>query len=77
MRPVLERTLRAGAELGALTIGRVVYKPGELVAVHYRTGPGDAVLTSIAGTDLAARARAPRYAGAAVGSTDAPPHPSR
>jgi ATP-binding cassette, subfamily B, bacterial len=65
MRPVLERTLRAGTELGDVAVGRVVYKPGELVAVHYRTAPGDAVLTSIAGTDLAARARAPRYAAAA------------
>ena len=65
MRPVLERTLRVGTELGDVAVGRVVYKPGELVAVHFRTGPGDAVLTSIAGKDLAARARAPRYAGAA------------
>ena len=43
MRPVLERTLRAGTELGDVAVGRVVYKPGELVAVHFRTGPGDAV----------------------------------
>jgi ABC-type multidrug transport system fused ATPase/permease subunit len=64
MRPVLERTLRSGTVLGELAIGRVVYKPGELIAVHYRTGPGDAVLTGIANTDLAACARAPRYAGA-------------
>jgi hypothetical protein len=65
MRPVLERTLREGTALGEAAVARVVYKPGELVAVHYRTGPGDAVLTSIAGKDLAARARAPRYATAA------------
>ena len=39
MRPVLARTLRGDAELGELAVGRVVYKPGELVAVHYRTGP--------------------------------------
>ena len=61
MRPVLARTL-GGADPGEVAVGRVVYKPGELVAVHYRTGPGDAVLTSIAGTDLAARTRDPRYA---------------
>jgi ABC-type lipoprotein export system ATPase subunit len=65
MAPVLARTLRPDAALGEPAIGRVVYKPGELVAVHYRTAPGDAVLTAIAGKDLAARARAPRYAGAA------------
>ena len=65
MAPVLARTLRPGTGLGEPTVARVVYKPGELVAVHYRTAPGDAVLTSMAGTDLAARARAPRYAAAA------------
>ena len=65
MRPVLQRTLRPGTELGELAIGRIVYKPGELAAVHFRAGPGDAVLTSIARIDLAARARAPRYAGPA------------
>ena len=63
-RHVLARSLD-GADVGHVEVGRVVYKPGELVAVHCRTGPGDAVLTSIAGKDLAARASDPRYAGQA------------
>ena len=58
MRDVLART---GAEPSSVSVGRVVYKPGELVAVHYRADVGDAVATSIAGVDLAERARRPRY----------------
>jgi hypothetical protein len=49
-----------------VSVGRVVYKPGELVAVHYRArvegSRHDAVVTSIAGTDHAATVRKPRYA---------------
>jgi ABC-type multidrug transport system fused ATPase/permease subunit len=63
MLPVLERSL--GTELHEPRVSRVIYKPGELVAVHYAVTAGgelrDAVATSIAGVDLAARARAPRY----------------
>jgi hypothetical protein len=55
MAEVLDRSL--DAPLGDVTVSRVVYKPGELVAVHYRAGAGDAVATSIAGVDLAERAR--------------------
>jgi len=62
---VLARSLPAGATLGELAIGRVIYKPGDTVAVHYEAVVGgvrhDAVATCIAGVDLAARARMPRY----------------
>ena len=65
MRAVLARSLPAGAALGELAIGRVIYKPGDTVAVHYAGAVDgarhDAVATCIAGVDLAARARRPRY----------------
>ena len=65
MEAVLARTLEPGAELSAVEVGRVVYKPHELVAVHYRVAIGDgehhAVATTIAGIDLAERAQRPRY----------------
>ena len=65
MRDVLARSLPAGAALGELTIGRVIYKPGDTLAVHYEGAVDgarhDAVATCIAGVDLAARARMPRY----------------
>jgi len=65
MEDVLARTLEPGATLSRLDVSRVVYKPHELVAVHYRVAIGDhehdAVATSIAGIDLAERARRPRY----------------
>jgi ATP-binding cassette subfamily B protein len=65
MEDVLSRTLEPGAALSRLDVSRVVYKPHELVAVHYRVAIGDdehdAVATSIAGIDLAERARRPRY----------------
>lgn len=65
MRAVLARSLPDGAALGELAIGRVIYKPGETVAVHYEGAVDgtrhDAVATCIAGVDLAARARMPRY----------------
>ena len=58
---------RSGPARGSATlaVGRVVYKPGDTVAVHYRArstaARHDAVATCIAGVDLAARARMPRY----------------
>ena len=65
MRAVLARSLPDGAELGELAIDRVVYKPGDTIAVHYAGAVDgarhDAVATCIAGVDLAARARMPRY----------------
>ena len=60
MAEVLARSLEA--PLGDVAVSRVVYKPGELVAVHYRADVGDAVATCIAGVDLADRARRPQYA---------------
>ena len=64
MAEVLDRSLEA--PLGEIAVSRVVYKPGELVAVHYRArvdgAEHDAVATCIAGVDLAERARQPRYA---------------
>jgi ATP-binding cassette, subfamily B, bacterial len=65
MRAVLAASLPAGSELGAVDIGRVVYKPGETLAVHYRAqvdgAPCDAVATSMAGVALDDSARKPRY----------------
>ena len=60
MAEVLDRSL--DSPLGDVRVSRVVYKPGELVAVHYHADVGDAVATCIAGVDLAERARQPRYA---------------
>ena len=66
MTDVLTRALGEGGSVDAVTPSRVVYKPGELVAVHYRAEAGerchDVVATCVAGTDLAERARRPRYA---------------
>ncbi|HWM08994.1 MAG TPA: ATP-binding cassette domain-containing protein, partial [Solirubrobacteraceae bacterium] len=66
MRDVLCRTLEPGAGVSDVAISRVVLKPDELVAVHYRVAIGDeshdAVVTGVAGIDLAASARRPRYA---------------
>jgi ATP-binding cassette, subfamily B, bacterial len=63
MQPVLARSLEAGPD--RLEVSRVVYKPHEIVAVHYRVriagGVHDAVATSIAGEDMAAGASKPRY----------------
>ena len=65
MHDVLARSLEADAELGDVEISRVVYKPGDTVAVHYRTQVDgvrcDAVATSMAGVALAESARKPRY----------------
>jgi ABC-type multidrug transport system fused ATPase/permease subunit len=55
MAEVLDRSVEQG--IGDVTVSRVVYKPGELVAVHYRSDIGDAVATCIARVDLAERAR--------------------
>jgi ATP-binding cassette, subfamily B, bacterial len=60
MAEVLDRSL--DAPLGDVAVSRVVYKPGELLAVHYRADVGDAVATCISGVDLAERARRPQYA---------------
>jgi ABC-type sulfate/molybdate transport systems ATPase subunit len=69
MHPVLARSLTRDADLGEVSVRRVVYKPHELAAVHYRATVDrewhDAVATTIAGVDLAARARKPHYAGLA------------
>jgi ATP-binding cassette, subfamily B, bacterial len=63
---LLARSLAPGADLRDVEIGRVVYKPGELMAVHYRARVDgalhDAVATRIPGADLAASVRKPRYA---------------
>ena len=63
MRPVLSgRCGRARSSAGSRSAASSTSRASSS-AVHYRAGPGDAVLTSIARIDLAARARAPRYAG--------------
>jgi ATP-binding cassette, subfamily B, bacterial len=58
-RALLARSLGDEARLGDVEVGRVVFKPGDTVAVHYRAvvdgEPCDAVATRIAGVDLEAR----------------------
>ena len=80
MEAVLVRTLEPGTDLHGVEIRRVVYKPGELVAVHYRVAVGgsehDAVATSIAGVDLEDRVRRPRYADRARRINGRSPAPS-
>ena len=53
---MIARSLGGAARLGDVEIGRVVYKPGDTLAVHYRAvvdgEPRDAVATRIAGVDL-------------------------
>jgi ABC-type multidrug transport system fused ATPase/permease subunit len=68
MRDVLHRSLRPDLEnvdLEDLRIARVRYDPQERVMVHYRTTLEDrehhAVATVIAGQDLAAKVRNPRF----------------
>jgi ATP-binding cassette subfamily B protein len=65
MHDALARSLDAGARLDGVRVGRVVYKPRETVAVHYRAQVDgercDAVATSVAGVALAERAHRPRY----------------
>ena len=59
MRALIARALGGDERLGDVEIGRVVYKPGDTVAVHYRAvvdgEARDAVATRIAGVDLAER----------------------
>jgi Phosphotransferase enzyme family len=61
MAPVLERSLGRPADLGAVRIARVSYKPGERATVHYEVqvdgGREDVVARAVAGRDLAAKAR--------------------
>jgi Phosphotransferase enzyme family len=61
MRAALARSLGDAGTLDELTVGRVVYKPGKVVTVHYRAVVSgvahDAVATSEAGGDLAERPR--------------------
>ena len=64
--PAVQRSLGAGIELEDAAVGRVVYAPREKLAVHYRCSVQgerhDVVVTSVAGGDLDAVARKPRYA---------------
>ena len=66
MRGLLARALGEERRLGGVEVGRVVYKPGETVAVHYRAEVDgtwrDAVATRIAGVDLAERVARRSYA---------------
>ena len=66
MTEVLARSLAPGTDLGDVSVSRVVYKPGELLAVHFAArvdgARHDAVVTTVAGADLAASVRKPRYA---------------
>ena len=59
MHALIARALGGEERLGDVEIGRVVYKPGDTVAVHYRAvvdgEARDAVATRIAGVDLAER----------------------
>ena len=63
---LIARALGDEARLGDVEIGRVVYKPGDTVAVHYRAvvdgEPRDAVATRIAGVDLGERIGRRAYA---------------
>ena len=56
-RELIARALGDAGRLGEVEIGRVVYKPGDTLAVHYRAEVDgerrDAVATRIAGVDLA------------------------
>ena len=56
-RALIARALGDAGRLGEVEIGRVVYKPGDTLAVHYRAEVDgerrDAVATRIAGVDLA------------------------
>jgi ABC-type multidrug transport system ATPase subunit len=66
MRDLIARSLGGEQRLGDVEVGRVVYKPGETVAVHYRAvvdgEARDAVATRIAGVDLARRIGSGGYA---------------
>jgi hypothetical protein len=64
--PLLERSLGRSARLEDVRIARVAYKPGERASVHYEAvvdgRQENAVASSVAGRDLAARARHPGLA---------------
>ena len=66
MRELIARSLGGEQRLGDVEVGRVVYKPGETVAVHYRAvvdgEARDAVATRIAGVDLERRIGSGGYA---------------
>jgi ATP-binding cassette, subfamily B, bacterial len=61
----LQRSLGREIPLAHLAVARVVYAPGERLAVHYSCRVGgerhDIVVTRVANADLAALARKPRY----------------
>jgi Phosphotransferase enzyme family len=61
MAPLLERSLGRPARVDTVRIGRVSYKPGERVLVHYETVVDgrreDAVARAVAGRDQEARSR--------------------
>jgi ATP-binding cassette subfamily B protein/subfamily B ATP-binding cassette protein MsbA len=61
----LQRSLGREATLAEVKVGRVVYAPGERLAVHYWCRVGeerhDVVVTRVGNADLAAVARKPRY----------------
>jgi ATP-binding cassette, subfamily B, bacterial len=61
----LQRSLGHDAPLSDLAVARVVYAPGERLAVHYSCRVAgerhDMVVTRVANADLAALARKPRY----------------
>jgi ABC-type multidrug transport system fused ATPase/permease subunit len=63
---LIGRALGDARQLGEVEVGRVVYKPGDTVAVHYRAvvdgEPRDAVATRIAGVDLGERIGRRAYA---------------
>jgi len=65
-RALAARALGGEDRLGEVEVARVVYKPGDTVAVHYRAVvdgvPRDAVATRIAGVDLERRMRDGSYA---------------
>jgi ATP-binding cassette subfamily B protein len=71
------RSLPPGVTLADVEVGRVVYSPGDKLAVHYRCrvdgARHDLVATGVAGADLAAVARKPRYAEMARSAADRAP----
>ncbi len=65
-RALIARALGSGDRLGDVEVARVVYKPHDTVAVHYRAvvdgRERDAVATSIVGVDLEERIGRPSHA---------------
>ena len=66
MHALIARALGGEERLGGVEVGRVVYKPRDTVAVHYRAvvdgEARDAVATRIAGVDLERRIGSGGYA---------------